>query len=95
VEDPSSVDPAAGGGASSVEEVVEEVPGRDTGSSPNASGGEGARESSKEETEASEPSDYEQPGFMGKVNKYKWYIVLGGAVLLVFAVVYNKMSAKK
>lgn len=94
IQDPSSPDPAAGEGGSA-EEIVEEEEGTDSRSSSGSSSGEGGGESSEEETEASDVTDDEQPGFIGKINKYKWYIVLGGVVLLVFAVVYNKMSARK
>ena len=93
LEDPSSPDPASGEGGSSSEEVTEEIIDEDAGSSSGSAAEEGRDESESEEVYDS--SDYEEPGFMGKVNKYKWYIVLGGCVLLVFAMAFKKMSAKR
>ena len=93
LEDPSSGGFDSGGGASPSAEVEEEIIEEESGSSSDTGTGGGSEESESGEDNVS--SDYEQPGFMGKVNKYKWYIVLGGCVLLVFAVAYSKMSAKR
>jgi hypothetical protein len=71
----------------SEEEIIEE----DEGASSEAITEEGSEE---EETSASAP-EYKQPGISGWIGRNKLYVVLGGVALLVFAVVFNKMSAKK
>ncbi len=91
LEDPSSGDFESGGGDSSEEVIEEEVIEEDSGSSSDA-----ATEEGSEEVKNQEPyyGDDDQ-GLIGKLNKYKWYVVLGGCVLLVFAMVFKKMSAKR
>ncbi len=75
----------------SEEEIIEE----DEGAPSEAITEVGSVESdSEEETSASVP-EYKQPGISGWIGRNKLYVVLGGVALLVFAVAFNKMSAKK
>jgi hypothetical protein len=94
LEDSSSGNFTSGGSGSSDQVVEEEVVDEGAGSSSGSATEETSKES--ESKEASDSSNsYEQPGLMGKINKYKWYVVLGGCVLLVFAMVLKKTGAKK
>ncbi len=77
------------------EEVIEE----DEGSSAEGSSTEGSEESESEEEKEEDfnsvSSDYAEPGFTGWISRHKWHVVMGGVAVLIFAVMFNKMSAKK
>lgn len=76
--------------AEDTEEIIEED---DGGASSDTATEEDSEESESEEETAPPPS--RKPGISGWVGRHKKYIVLAGVALLVFAVVFNKMSAKK
>jgi hypothetical protein len=61
----------------------------------SGSGSDASSEEVKSDDSESGSSTYVQPGIAGWVGRHKWYIVLGGVVLLVFAVVFSKMGGKK
>jgi len=52
-------------------------------------------DSEEEKEESASVLEYKQPGISGWIGRNKLYVVLGGVALLVFAVAFNKMSAKK
>jgi hypothetical protein len=77
------------------EESEEEVVTEDEGDSSDPATDEGTDESESESEDSFKESEYKEPGFTGWIGRNKWYVVLGGAAVLIFAVVFNKMSAKK
>jgi hypothetical protein len=78
------------GGAGAADEEIVPDEGASAESTPDeASGGsESAGESEK-------ASDYKEPGIAGWVGRNKLYIIAGGLAVLAFAIVFNKISAKK
>ncbi len=71
------------------DEIIEEE-----GTSSEGATEEASKTSVSEEESESAPQ-YTQPGLSGWIGRHKWYVVLGGVALLVFVIVFNKMSAKK
>jgi len=75
------------------DEIIQEDEGA-TSEAVTEKGGEESESQDKEEKSAS-VTEYRQPGISGWVGRNKLYVILGGVALMVFAVVFNKMSAKK
>ena len=92
LESPQPAAPSSGATSSSArkEEIVEETSGSSSGGSTSE-----ATKESKGEGKPKDSPTYSSPGFVGWISKNKMLIVLGGVVLLILAVVFNKVSAKK
>jgi len=85
-----SESPAA---SSAAEETTSELT-EDEGDSSEAASGESTEES-ESEGESESSSSHTSPGLAGWLSKHKWYVVLGGVAVLIFAIVFNKISGRK